>query len=218
MDIPTLCLENTDLMPASLSQVDASVLKQLPEELKVDILALLPQHRKQDFPSNAFCDKLDYPPASSDIKNIQSHLESTGSASLWAGNPPKWVDEFERSKCMILNLFAKMYYKSGSNGNLSSILRCTTIGSKQLLDTTCEGWNEALCSFCEIFKQYIKLKVELDIEEIYVCFRLLQRYVKIVVNIVLRDSGSVPLPLPLAHPPLYPSFLFNSIFFHICSE
>ncbi|KAK2985827.1 hypothetical protein RJ640_018693 [Escallonia rubra] len=38
--------ENNDLMPSSLSQVDVSVLQQLPEEMKTGILELLPAHRR----------------------------------------------------------------------------------------------------------------------------------------------------------------------------
>ncbi|KAM1457583.1 hypothetical protein ACFX13_035601 [Malus domestica] len=44
---------NTDIMPSSLSQVDTSVLQQLPQELRIDILGQLPAHRTNDISSSA---------------------------------------------------------------------------------------------------------------------------------------------------------------------
>lgn len=167
-------------MPSSLSQVDTTVLQQLPEELRVDIIEQLPAHRQQDFSINAALHSFgEHPPEL--LPNITSgnFWESTDSVlkcNLWIGNPPKWVDEFKESKYMILKILANMYYKSGCSGNLSSILRHTILESQHLLDVNFEGWDEALGCLCELLKQYIELKIELDIEEIYICFRLLRRY------------------------------------------
>lgn len=172
-------LENTDIMPSSLSQVDTSVLQQLPKELRVDIIEQLPAHRKPGLSANSSLSPSKHPLDPVDNIHSENHLDLTYSASkykLWVGNPPKWVDEFSESNCVILNVLAKMYYKSGSTGSLSSILRCTMMESRHLLDAGNESWNEALQGFSEVLKQYVNLKIELDIEELYICFRLLQRY------------------------------------------
>ncbi|XP_024021251.1 DNA repair protein REV1 isoform X2 [Morus notabilis] len=178
--IPAVGLEKPDLMPSSLSQVDTSVLQQLPQELRVNIIEQLSAHRKPGFSANSSLGPSSKHTQDS-LENINSEnrLESTDSASnykLWVGNPPKWVDEFSKSNCVILNVLAKMYYKSGSPGNLSSILRYTILESQHLLDVGYESWNEALDRFSEVLKQYVKLKIELDLEELYICFQLLRRF------------------------------------------
>lgn len=167
-------------MPSSLSQVDTKVLQQLPEELRVDIIEQLPAHRRQEFSINAALSYFgEHPPESLPNSPTGNFWESTDSVlkcNLWIGNPPKWVVEFKDSKYMILKILANMYYKSGCSGNLSSILRHTILESQHFLDINFEGWDEALCCFCELLKQYIELKIEFDIEEIYFCFCLLRRY------------------------------------------
>uniref|UniRef100_A0A803NNP0 DNA repair protein REV1 n=1 Tax=Cannabis sativa TaxID=3483 RepID=A0A803NNP0_CANSA len=176
-------LENTDLMPSSLSQVDASVLQQLPQELRVDILEQLPAHRLPGLPLSSSLSpnsEHPYPQKSLNIDEVENNLESTDSMSncdLWVGSPPKWVDEFSVNNCVILNTLAEMYYKSGSNQSLSSVLRCITLECQGILDAPgYVGWQEAINKFSEVVKQYVKLKIELDIEEIYICFRLIQRF------------------------------------------
>ncbi|KAF3435497.1 hypothetical protein FNV43_RR22586 [Rhamnella rubrinervis] len=176
VSIPTLGLERTDLMPSSLSQVDTTVLQQLPEELRVDIIEQLPAHRQQEFSLNAASSSFGELPPDMTTGNLWESTDSVLKCSLWIGNPPKWVDEFKESKYMILKILANMYYKSGCSGDLSSILRHTILESQHLLDVNFEVWNEALCCFSELLKQYIELKIEFDIEEIYICFRLLRRY------------------------------------------
>ncbi|XP_048336595.1 DNA repair protein REV1 isoform X1 [Ziziphus jujuba] len=172
-------LERTDFMPSSLSQVDSTVLQQLPEELRVDILEQIPAHRRQEFSSNTALGSLgEHPLESLGNRTTDNHVESTSvlKCNLWIGSPPKWVDEFKESKYEILKILAVMYYKSGLSGNLSSILRHTVLDSQHLLDTDYDASNEALFCMCELLKQYIELKIGLDIEEIYICFRLLQRF------------------------------------------
>lgn len=180
-DMANAGLENTDIMPSSLSQVDTSVLQQLPKELRVDIIEQLPAHRKPGLSANSLLSPSSKHPLDPvDDIHSENHLDLTDSASkykLWVGNPPKWVDEFSESNCVILNVLAKMYYKSGSTGSLSSILRCTIMESRHLLEAGNESWNEALQGFSEVLKQYVNLKIELDIEELYICFRLLQRFI-----------------------------------------
>lgn len=169
---------NTDIMPSSLSQVDTSVLQQLPEELRVDILEQLPAHRRHDVSSSAVLGPLvEKPIKSLDVSNGDHSGPSDPALNhtLWIGNPPGWVDEFKSSKCMVLNILAEMYYKSGSSGNLSAILRNTILESHYPLDSSSDSWIEAVYSFSELLRQYIKSKIDSDIEEIYVCFRLLRR-------------------------------------------
>lgn len=176
MVIPASGLVKTDLMPSSLSQVDGAVLQQLPEELKADILELLPAHRRQDVSSNVLSE---VPLESLGIKTTENHSGSKDSISdndLWAGTPPQWVDKFKVSNFLILNILAEMYYESGSTGNLSPILQRAISVPKHQLDASREGWDEATHILRELLKQYIKLKIEFDIEEIYVCFCLLKRF------------------------------------------
>lgn len=166
-------------MPSSLSQVDSTVLQQLPEELRVDILEQIPAHRRQEFSlKNGLGSFGEHPLESFGKRTTDNHVESTSvlKCNLWIGSPPKWVNEFKESKFVILKILANMYYKSGSSGNLSSILRHIILDSQHLLDADYDCFNEVLFCLCELLKQYIELKIGLDIEEIYICFRLLWRY------------------------------------------
>eukprot|EP00268_Persea_americana_P055512 TRINITY_DN6459_c0_g3_i2.p1 TRINITY_DN6459_c0_g3~~TRINITY_DN6459_c0_g3_i2.p1 ORF type:complete len:708 (+),score=124.96 TRINITY_DN6459_c0_g3_i2:1408-3531(+) len=170
--------KQNDLMPASLSQVDISVLQQLPEELKADVLELLPAHRTSECSTESSLDYKRKPPCGSGIttKNGTSvnGVDLTSKNYLWIGSPPKWVEKFKASNCLILSTFAGFYYKSFPSGILSSILQYA-ISSPLSLDLSSEVWDEAQCNFCELLQQYIDLKIESDIEEIYICFRLLER-------------------------------------------
>ncbi|XP_065870416.1 DNA repair protein REV1 [Euphorbia lathyris] len=170
---------NTDIMPQSLSQVDTSVLQQLPDELRTDILGLLPAHRIQE--SNA--------PLAPHAEVFQESLEVAECQSisvnfvlerdLWKGNPPHWVDKFKLSNYWILNTLAETYYKLGAAGTLSSIFQRTISECLHYMDENDDGWDDEAANYlCELLKQYIKLKIEFDIEEIYVCFRLLRRFTK----------------------------------------
>ncbi|XP_042508382.1 DNA repair protein REV1 isoform X3 [Macadamia integrifolia] len=179
-NMTTMGADQVDLMPASLSQIDISVLQQLPEELKVDILELLPAHRMPECSSDATLDPpREYCHEKFGKKNIANRLSGSESASensIWAGNPPKWVGKFKASRCLILNMFSELYYLSGMTGLLSSILQRAFSMSSFSLDASPDVWDEAICSLFELLKQYIELKVESDIEEIYVCFRFLRRF------------------------------------------
>lgn len=53
MEVSTSGPGNTDTMMLSLSQVDTSMLQQLPQELRIDILGQLPAHRTNDTSSSA---------------------------------------------------------------------------------------------------------------------------------------------------------------------
>ncbi|KAL5855432.1 hypothetical protein ACOSQ4_005234 [Xanthoceras sorbifolium] len=173
--IPTFGLNKTDLMPSSLSQIDISVLQQLPDELRAGILELLPAHRR--FYSNGASVTTENLHESVDIKTRENLTTSidVGNNNLWVGNPPLWVDKFKASNFSLLKILAEMYYKAGSTGNLSQILQQTVSAPTNPQDTSSDGWDEAIDNLSELLKQYINLKIEADIEEIYVCFRLLRR-------------------------------------------
>ncbi|XP_059591918.1 DNA repair protein REV1 isoform X4 [Vitis vinifera] len=177
---PASALEKSDLMPSSLSQVDISVLQQLPKEMWVDILEQLPVHRKPEHSSSAALDPLIANAQESlcfkHTENNSKSVDSVLGNNLWIGNPPQWVDKFKVSNCLLLNILAEMYYRSGSTGCLSSILQCTLSKFLLPLDASSDGWDETISSLCDLLKQYIKIKIESDIEEIYVCFRLLKRF------------------------------------------
>ncbi|XP_022735797.1 DNA repair protein REV1 isoform X3 [Durio zibethinus] len=169
-------LENNDLMPSSLSQVDTSVLQQLPEELRADLFEVLPAHRMQEISALGPNTKnVHHPLGIKTTGNQPGSTDSGLSNNLWIGNPPPWVDKFKVSNSLTLKLFADMYYKAKSAESLSSILQCTVAESLHPLDARCGTWNEAVHSFSELLLEYIKLKIVVDIEEIYICFRLLRR-------------------------------------------
>ena len=174
------CFDKDDIMPSSLSQVDSSVLRQLPEDLKADILEQLPAHRRQEFCSN--------PAAGPNKENLQESLiieishnypGSSGAVlndNLWVGNPPYWVDKFKGTNCLFLKKLAEIYCKSGFTSSLSSVLLQTIYEYRHLgLPLHCS--DETINIMSELLKQYIKGKIERDIEEIYICCRFLKRYV-----------------------------------------
>ncbi|XP_059647846.1 DNA repair protein REV1 isoform X2 [Cornus florida] len=177
-DISTSLQDKFDLMPSSLSQVDVSVLQQLPEELRVDIFELLPPHRRPECSSDGALSSMLNPQESSYVKLAEKPMGSMSSLlsnDLWVGNPPKWVGYFRDSNFWIFNILAEMYYRAGSTGFLSSILQHTISESRVSLVASIDGWDDAVSCLCELLKQYIELKIETDIEEIYVCFRHLRR-------------------------------------------
>lgn len=170
--IPAFVHDKIDLMPSSLSQIDTSVLQQLPEPLRADVLELLPAHRRQAFSSG---DTLKGSMGTEIPENLAGSIDAVANNNLWVGNPPLWVEKFKVSNFLTLNMLADMYYKYGSTGNLSQILQHTVSVTVHPPYASSNGWHEAIDNFCELLRQYIKLKIEVDIEEIYVCFRLLRR-------------------------------------------
>ncbi|CAI9294554.1 unnamed protein product [Lactuca saligna] len=146
--------QNIDTMPTSLSQIDASVLQELPEEIRNDIIDLLPPHRNPDSDS-----PLRDPP-------------QTG--QLWVGDPPQWVEKFRSSDIQILRLFSSTYSQLKSKRDLSSLLLKIISSSGELLLLLCNDDN-GINWLCELLKQYIQLKLDSDLEEIHTCFRLLKR-------------------------------------------
>ncbi|KAK6946041.1 UmuC domain [Dillenia turbinata] len=177
LDVPTSSHNSVYLMPSSLSQVDTDVFQQLPEELRVDILKQLPDHRRPECSSDAVLE--DYKAHQSEMKFGEVSTNSVGSSvtnNLWLGKTPQWVAKFRVSNCSILNFLAKMYFQSKSTGLLSSILQSSISDARLVLDISKEEWDEAICKMTELLKQFIDLKIQTDIEEIYLCFRLLKRF------------------------------------------
>ncbi|XP_038975051.1 DNA repair protein REV1 isoform X2 [Phoenix dactylifera] len=177
-----------DLMPNSLTQADASVLEQLPEDLKADIIESLPAHRAVNsvgndpigfvraFPNNVGVQNLEYP---------KTHL--------WLESPPKWVVMFQTSNCLILNIIAELYTKSRANGLLSSTFQSMFSFLPLTSESCSEEWDETLSSLCELLTQYVNLKIESDIEELYNCFCFLKRCSS-MSNLLLEVYSNV-LPL-----------------------
>ncbi|XP_068656705.1 DNA repair protein REV1 isoform X2 [Aristolochia californica] len=167
LSVMTSVSNRVDFMPSSLSQVDDSVLQQLPQEVKADILETLPLHRVREN-------------SSIDAKQLMHGESSSGQivseSNLWGGNPPKWVGKFKLSNCMILNIFVESYHKCGCKSILSSILQCIISFLPFSLELGSEDWDEAISCVCEFVMSYVELKIESDIEEIYICFRLLKRF------------------------------------------
>ncbi|KAL2537329.1 DNA repair protein REV1 [Forsythia ovata] len=158
--------ENISVMPSSLSQVDCSVLQQLPEELREDILGFLPAHRRLESVPDASLNP---------SENQTGSMQVVSGNELWVGNPPLWVDKFKVSCCGILNIFAEMYNRSGRTCRLSSILQRLFSEKRVPLDVGTDEWDDAVSCLCELVKQYVEHKIQTDIEEIYVCIRLLRR-------------------------------------------
>ncbi|GAB4852854.1 hypothetical protein Ancab_017051 [Ancistrocladus abbreviatus] len=130
-------MDESGVMPSSPSQVDMSVLQELPEELRADIVGLLPAHTRPSCRSDS--PKVT-PETLREWLNLD-HSRATEPAlehKLWAGSPPHWVDRFKLSHRLISNILAEMYFRSGSTGKLSSILQCL-VSQPQLLAASDEG-------------------------------------------------------------------------------
>ncbi|KAK1423808.1 hypothetical protein QVD17_19117 [Tagetes erecta] len=154
---------NIDMMPSSLSQIDPSVLQQLPEEIRNDITDLLPAHRGPQTQSH------DHP-----VDQVKP-TEDRSSHQLWVGNPPQWVEKFKSSDYQILRFFSDTYRGSRSNCGLSSVLLKSVSANE-----VCDGGSTIDCDdiiscLCQLMKEYVDLKVDSDLEEIHTCFRLLKR-------------------------------------------
>ncbi|XP_056683408.1 DNA repair protein REV1 isoform X2 [Spinacia oleracea] len=166
--------EIVDLMPYSLSQVDMSILHQLPEELRADIVGALPSHRRP----NSMPESCNVYGKVQEVRcggDDTEFLECAKDNNLWVGSPPCWVHKFKVSNCLMLNILAEMFLRSRSTGVLSSTLQCCLSRFQTCNDESDDVADEASYSLCELLRQYIQLKLEGDIEEIYVCFRLLKR-------------------------------------------
>lgn len=94
---------------------------------------------------------------------------------LWKGNPPVWVKNFMLSNCILLKLIAESYIKAGSTECLSSVLLYLVSSLPQEFVSWSDLQEKSVRICSDLFKQYIEDRLEIDIEEIYICFRLLKR-------------------------------------------
>lgn len=135
--------------------------------------------------------------ASDYCRNIPNHIEPEKSKKskidLWSGSPPKWVEKFEDSNYLILNLTAQLYTKYGTEGLLSPILQLLISLNPLILGSNSEEPLEAHFDLCELLLQYINLKIDSDIEELYHCCLLLGRLAS--VSAVFSEVHNNVLPL-----------------------
>ncbi|TVU08622.1 hypothetical protein EJB05_42031, partial [Eragrostis curvula] len=166
-----------DLMPDSLSQADLTVLKELPEDVKADLLNALPLHRSGD-PSCSISiqpeNKIPTDGGNDDLKDPRITLAS--------GSYQKWIEQFRVSNCLILNAIAEQHTDSRASQPLSSVLELVASFVQLCPSSGSEEWNEALSCLSELLTHYIQLKVNMDIEELYKCFCLLKRVATILIK------------------------------------
>ncbi|XP_020114515.1 uncharacterized protein LOC109728471 isoform X7 [Ananas comosus] len=160
--------ENMDLMPGSWSQADISILQQLPEDVRTDSYELTPQRARISNDSYDLTSEL--------LKSSGNQNLKCSKISLFSGSPPKWVEKFKVSNCLILNVIAEFYAKSRADALLSSILQSVISFLPLASEKSSEERDEAISCLCELLTQYIILKIESDIEELYNCFCLLKRF------------------------------------------
>lgn len=145
---------SSSILPSSLSQIDASVLQELPKEIQNDIIDLLPPHRNLE---------------------PEPSLPDPQPGQLWVGDPPNWIQKFSSSNLQILRLFSDTYSQLKSNHDLSSLLLKCISSSQILCNDFNDDYDDVISCLHELLKQYIDLKIDSDLEEIHTCFRLLKR-------------------------------------------
>lgn len=165
-------------MPSSLSQVDVSVLQELPEELRADVLEAFPVHRRDQSSSSdapmETCTKQDKEPTY--INDSENEI-GFSSSSLWFGNPPLWVENFKVSGNCTLEKMSEIYCKLAQSRPplLSTVLQRALSEVGSFPDASANDLEKTVDDVCEFIEEYIEIKVEGDIEEIYLCFRFLKR-------------------------------------------
>ncbi|KAL6603600.1 hypothetical protein ACP70R_043961 [Stipagrostis hirtigluma subsp. patula] len=160
-----------DFMPDSLSQADVAVLQELPEDVKADLFNALPLHRSGDptcSTSNVSENKISDDGGTDDPKDPRITPPSQ--------SYQKWIEQFRVSSCLILNVIAEQHKGSSSTQPLSSVLEPVASFVPLSPISGTEEWNETLSCLSELLTQYIQLKVDSDIEELYKCFCLLKRF------------------------------------------
>uniref|UniRef100_A0A7N0TNI1 DNA repair protein REV1 n=1 Tax=Kalanchoe fedtschenkoi TaxID=63787 RepID=A0A7N0TNI1_KALFE len=169
----------SDFLPISLSQVDPLVLQELPEDVRVDILKALPGHRASSSAANAALppirDHRDITSLSDADDDRPSTFEDMlPNENMWKGNPPRWVEKFRCSQCPILRKVSELH-GTGPTFILSLVLQKLISRCQQFEAHSCEGLDEGISDFSDLLRHYIDLKIEKDLEEIHICFRLLKR-------------------------------------------
>ncbi|KAI3695596.1 hypothetical protein L1987_78594 [Smallanthus sonchifolius] len=155
--------QDIDMMPSSLSQIDPSVLQQLPEEIRNDITDILPAHWNPQTPSHDH------------LEDQVTPTDHRSSHQLWAGNPPQWVEIFKSSDYQILRFFSDTYSGFGSTSGLSSVLLKSVSANEVCVGGSTIECDDIISCLCQLMKEYVDLKLESDLEEIHTCFRLLRR-------------------------------------------
>ncbi|EMS65069.1 DNA repair protein REV1 [Triticum urartu] len=169
--IDTESVTRLDFMPNSLSQADFTVLQELPEDVKADLFNVLPLHR----PMDPTCRTSNITENKS-LKNGGADDPKNPVICVLAGSSQKWAEQFRVSSSLLLNAIAEQHANSISSQPLSSILEhvasllplCPTSGS--------EEWSDTFSRLSVLLTEYIHLKVDSDIEELYKCFLLLKRF------------------------------------------
>ncbi|KAK8456031.1 hypothetical protein SEVIR_4G264900v4 [Setaria viridis] len=187
----TKCVTQLDLMPDSLSQADFAVLQELPEDVKADLFSALPLHRPGDPTCSTSNVSESKPPNVGGAENRSLNDGGAENRSLNDGGaddprdrsifvPPgsfqKWIEQFRVSSCLILNVIAEQHTDSICSRPLSAVLEPLASFLSLCPDSGSEEWNETLSCLSELLRQYIQLKVETDIEELYKCFCLMKRF------------------------------------------
>ncbi|KAL8255397.1 hypothetical protein R6Q59_033618 [Mikania micrantha] len=156
-------IQNIDIMPSSLSQIDPSVLQELPEKIRNDVTDLLPAHREVQTRSH------DHP-----VDQVKPTHHSS-SHQFWVGNPPQWVVKFKSNNSPILRFFSDTYSGFGSTHGLSSVLLKSISANEICFDGSAVECDDTIRCLCQLLKEYVDLKLGSDLEEIHTCFRLLRR-------------------------------------------
>nr|ADE75641.1 unknown [Picea sitchensis] len=171
-----------DSVSMSMSQLDITVLQELPADMQRGILdsILAQQPTEASHEETLLCKREN----SSHTINAYDEVEQKISCvegdalfekRLWKGNPPEWVKNFKLSNCVLLKLIAECYNKSGSTQSLSSVLLYLAPSLPQEFLSWSDLQEESVGICSDLFKQYIEDRLEIDIEEIYICFRILKR-------------------------------------------
>ncbi|KAJ1260544.1 hypothetical protein BS78_10G240600 [Paspalum vaginatum] len=176
----TASVTQLDLMPDSLSQADLTVLQELPEDVKADLLNTLPLHRS----GGSTCSTSNVSESKSPNVGAENRSNDDGGADdpkdprifLPPGSSQKWIQQFRVSSCLILNVIAEQHTDSRCRQPLSSALEPIASFLPLCPNSGSEEWNETLSGLSILLRQYIQLKVESDIEELYKCFCLLKRF------------------------------------------
>ncbi|CAM8935329.1 unnamed protein product [Rhodiola kirilowii] len=178
-NIVTPNMHIADFLPISLSQVDPFVLQELPEDVRADILKVLPVHRASGSAANAALPRArDHQHSltltGADADQIPTFEDMLPNENMWMGYPPRWVEKFKYSKYLILRKVSE-YHSTGPSGNMSLVLQRMISQCREFEAHSSEGSDEGISDFSELLRHYIDLKIEKDLEEIHICFRLLKR-------------------------------------------
>lgn len=166
----------------TMSQLDMTVLQELPADMQRDILdSILAQPPSEASHEEAMLCKREnsshtisgYDEVEQKVSRVEG--DALFEKRLWKGNPPEWIKQFKLSNCILLKLIAECYNKAGSTQSLSSVLLYLVSSLPQEFLSWSDLQEESVRICSDLFKQYIEDRVESDIEEIYICFRILRR-------------------------------------------